>query len=64
MSDHHHGLAACILSAGPSQDKRKRLGVLLIFWWRIWKERNYRIFDNICSSPKQVAAIIIDEAKL
>jgi hypothetical protein len=35
-----------LLSLGPTQDKKKRLGVLLIFWWRIWKERSCRIFEN------------------
>jgi hypothetical protein len=24
----------------------RRLGIVFMFWWNVWKERNRRIFDN------------------
>jgi hypothetical protein len=30
--------------AGYTEDKRKKLGILFMFWWFIWRERNSRIF--------------------
>jgi hypothetical protein len=58
------GLAASYPRDQAKTKKKERLGVPLVFWWRIWKERNCKIFYNKCSSPQQVASIIIDEVKL
>jgi hypothetical protein len=52
-----------LLSTGSSLDKKRKLGVLLIFWWKIWKERNCRIFDNKCLSAQQLASVIAEEVK-
>jgi hypothetical protein len=32
---------------GTKEEKKQRLGILFSFWWRIWKERNKRIFEGI-----------------
>jgi hypothetical protein len=33
-----------IRRTGSSKEKRIKLGIVLTFWWQIWKERNRRIF--------------------
>jgi hypothetical protein len=42
-------------------DKTKRShfdGVVIYFWWHIWKERNRRIFEHKELQPLQVAFLI------
>jgi hypothetical protein len=36
---------------GSKKEKRGNLGVLLTYWWYIWKERNVRIFYFKETSP-------------
>jgi hypothetical protein len=31
---------------GPKELKKERAGVLINFWWSMWKERNLRTFEN------------------
>jgi hypothetical protein len=34
----------------PTHQQRQIAGVILCFWWHVWKERNNRIFeDKECS---------------
>ena len=47
------------------KDKRRHLcGVLIFFWWRIWKERNARIFQMISQSTSQVVSSICQDISL
>jgi hypothetical protein len=32
--------------AGSKSEQQINVGVVFFFWWFIWKERNYMIFDN------------------
>jgi hypothetical protein len=34
------------ISSHPKSKRKKKLGLLFLFWWQVWKERNCRIFDN------------------
>jgi hypothetical protein len=44
--------------------KKRRLGYLFRFWWHIWKERNWRIFDNEEQSIPQLASRLQDDIAL
>ncbi|KAL6613961.1 hypothetical protein ACP70R_036231 [Stipagrostis hirtigluma subsp. patula] len=53
-----------LITKGISKlDKRKNLGVLLYFWWEIWKERNRRIFTQEEQSFRQVARKVCDDVQ-
>lgn len=44
--------------------KRRRStfdGLMISFWWNIWKERNKRIFNNETKTFEQVAYLIKEE---
>jgi hypothetical protein len=44
-----------------SRDRRERkqmIGILLTFWWMVWKERNRRIFDQLELPPNSLARLI------
>jgi hypothetical protein len=47
-----------IPGAGSKKIKRKKTGILLTFWWIIWKERNKRIFEHKETSAHQLAVQI------
>jgi hypothetical protein len=49
-----------ITSTGSKKDKRRNLGILAIFWWTIWKERNRRIFGGKEASVPAVASLAAD----
>jgi hypothetical protein len=51
-------------SGGTRQTKRKKMCVLFIFWWHIWKERNSRIFENQELFIPQLAAVLQEEIEL
>jgi hypothetical protein len=38
------GWVQAIRRTGDKNEKKRKLGVLLSFWWMLWKERNQRIF--------------------
>jgi hypothetical protein len=38
----------------PKQQQRENAGIILFFWWQIWKEHNARIFEHKVSSFLQV----------
>jgi hypothetical protein len=46
---------AALGQAGSKQQQRENAGVVLFFWWCIWKERNSRIFDSKDASFLQTA---------
>jgi hypothetical protein len=39
-------------------------GLVLYFWWNIWKERNRRTFQQTAKSPTEVAYLIKDDVNL
>jgi hypothetical protein len=49
---------------GPKELKKERAGVLINFWWSMWKERNLRTFENKENPAQQLAAKIVDSIKL
>jgi hypothetical protein len=49
--------------AGSMQQQRINAGIMFIFWWNIWKERNRRIFENKEASFLRVAELIKSAAK-
>jgi hypothetical protein len=51
-------------SSGTKQIRKVNMGILITFWWHLWKERNRRIFDNIEQSAPQLACTIQDELSL
>jgi hypothetical protein len=40
------------------------MGILLDFWWAIWKERNRIVFENKDRSPQQLVYFLKDEITL
>jgi hypothetical protein len=48
-----------ILKVSPKREKRKNLGILVTFWWMIWKERNKRIFEDKEVSSNALAVQIL-----
>jgi hypothetical protein len=34
----------------------KKVGILFIYWWQLWIERNRRIFDDVEHSVPSVAS--------
>jgi hypothetical protein len=42
-------------------DSRKVAGILLYFWWNVWKERNKYIFDSVQNSELHVACTAKDD---
>jgi hypothetical protein len=49
--------------AGIKQQQRINAGIMFVFWWNIWKERNRRNFENKEASFFQVAELIKFAAK-
>ena len=44
------------------KNQRRRFdGIIIYFWWNIWKERNRRTFQQKSLSPKQVASLCKDD---
>jgi hypothetical protein len=52
------------VAASFKELKKERAGVLINFWWSMWKERNLRTFENKENSAQQLAAKIVDSIKL
>jgi hypothetical protein len=48
-------------SSGTLKERKAKMGILFMFWWAIWKERNRRIFDNKELSAIQLADLIVEE---
>jgi hypothetical protein len=40
------GLGQVHAIIGQQKQKREKLNFLFTFWWHVWKERNWRIFDD------------------
>jgi hypothetical protein len=46
--------------AGSKVLKKRNSGIIISFWWMIWKERNKRVFDHSeCSVPR--LSMLIEE---
>jgi hypothetical protein len=45
----------------PSQLRRGFDSVVLLVSWRMWKERNSRVFDNVVTTASQVTRVVLDE---
>ena len=44
------------------KNQRRRIdGIIIYFWWNIWKERNRRTFQQKSLSPRQVASLCKDD---
>jgi hypothetical protein len=52
------------LIAGEPEQREKRVDILFIFWWKIWKEHNRRIFDLKEHSHSRVADLTIEAINL
>jgi hypothetical protein len=39
------GWIRVLVGSGSAVDKKVKLGILITFWWLVWKERNRRIFE-------------------
>ncbi|KAE8775414.1 hypothetical protein D1007_52103 [Hordeum vulgare] len=50
-------------NAAPERFKRDFDAVVILVYWRLWKERNARIFDGIASSPDRVVEAIIEDLR-
>jgi hypothetical protein len=46
----------CRMKFEKSQ-RRKFDGIMIYFWWNIWKERNRRTFQQKTPQPRQVALL-------
>jgi hypothetical protein len=46
---------------GNKQARKIKLGILVLFWWHLWKERNRRIFDSKEQSLLEMADAIQSE---
>jgi hypothetical protein len=49
-----------ISCTGSKMERRKNLGILGMFWWTVWKERNRRIFDHKERPPSVIAELTVD----
>lgn len=45
----------------PKPTKKNFDTILILLHWRIWKERNVRIFDNVISSADRVRDLVIQD---
>jgi hypothetical protein len=53
-----------MISEGSKKEKKKRLGMLCTFWWRLWRERNKRVIENKQSSVLQVVRIVQEDNRI
>jgi hypothetical protein len=53
-----------IAATGSKRLQRKRAGVVFLFWWHVWKERNRRIFEGKESSFLQVANLAAENYRM
>jgi hypothetical protein len=49
-----------ITSIGTKQQQKRNVGVVFLFWWQLWKERNRRVFEGQELSYIQVAQLVVD----
>jgi hypothetical protein len=50
--------------SGLKKIRRKNVAILCLFGWIIWKERNNRVFENLERSAQQLAALILEDARI
>jgi hypothetical protein len=54
-------------ASANAQNQQETTGIILYFWWNIWKEHNRRVFEKVRKSAFQVALLAkekIDTFKL
>jgi hypothetical protein len=52
------GWVKILARAGTRKDRKKKLSILITFWWLIWMERNKRIFEDKEMSAQELARLI------
>jgi hypothetical protein len=52
------GWVKTLARIGSRKDRKKNLGILITFWWSIWKERNKRIFEDKEMFAQDLACLI------
>jgi hypothetical protein len=52
------------MAAANGHDTRKVAGILLYFWWNVWKEQNRRVFENVQQNEFQVASMTNEDVEL
>jgi hypothetical protein len=50
-----------LLATGSKKEKKIKLGILFMFWWQIWKERNNRVFHEGEHSVTRVVGLIKEQ---
>jgi hypothetical protein len=58
------GWVQVLSKIGSKKNRKTNIGVLCIFWWLLWNERNNRIFESSVKSAQRLVGIILEEAKL
>jgi hypothetical protein len=54
----------CLLKLGSKKEKKRKLGILFICWWMLWKERNRRIFEDKELAAGRLAGLMQEEITL
>jgi hypothetical protein len=64
------GMMLCVISVqiiqgAAMKEKKKNLEILFTFWWKIWKERSRRTFDQKeISAPRYLRRSLICSIRL
>jgi len=61
MTGSVHGYCRKCCVKIDKRDRRKFDGVMIYFWWNVWKERNRRTFQQRPMQSNQVAMLCKDE---
>jgi len=64
VADLKHWLCKVASSQAARHESRRLRGILLFFWWEIWKERNRRIFQHSSLQLNEVVNSIKDDLLL
>jgi hypothetical protein len=58
----HMDWVRLLIAFGSKKEKKPKLGILFMFWWQIWKERNNGVFQEEGHPAIRVAVLIKDQA--